>query len=111
MPYARIKRGEKHYRGANGDRARKYLAYREVVQWGAKAQRCTWFNEKRLALDVAVYLKKIDDTTRGDGDNYFKSIADSLQGVAYENDKTVTKGSFELLEDANERVEIEIERG
>lgn len=31
---------------------------------------------------------------RADMDNVFKAVADSLQGVAYENDKQIWEGSF-----------------
>lgn len=108
VPYARIKKGEKYYKGPNGDRARAYLSYRNHVQRHANKQNVPMLTGKRLSLDVLVYLKKIDDTIRGDGDNYFKSIADNLQKVAFANDKVITKGSFELIEDADERVEVEI---
>lgn len=33
--------------------------------------------------------------TRADIDNIFKGVADSLQGLVYENDKQIKKGSFE----------------
>jgi Holliday junction resolvase RusA-like endonuclease len=37
----------------------------------------------------------VEGKTKADIDNVFKGVADSLQGVLYENDKQVKKGKFE----------------
>lgn len=37
----------------------------------------------------------ITGKTKADIDNIFKGVADSLQGLIYENDKQIIKGSFE----------------
>jgi Holliday junction resolvase RusA-like endonuclease len=40
----------------------------------------------------------ISNQTRADADNVFKGIADALQGLAFENDKQIKKGSFEICD-------------
>jgi Holliday junction resolvase RusA-like endonuclease len=58
-----------------------------------------------LSLTMIVYRP----AKRGDLDNYTKILADSLQGVLYENDSQIVRILAERHDDKrNPRVEVEI---
>jgi len=60
--------------------------------------------DARLSLSVKIYTT---GKRRPDGSNVFKSVEDGLEGVAYENDRQIVYGSFEVQE-GEPRVEVEI---
>ena len=102
VPYVRARRGQKY----TDPKASAYFTYKEDVAWRARRVIADLF-EGDVYLFVAVYLKPGDERY-GDADNYFKSICDALQGVAYANDKCVSDGGFMRRFELPERVEIEI---
>jgi len=89
-------------------RARRYLAYKNQVAWTAKAS----FKGKPTKKDVQVHVDiYLNGGLQGDVDNYFKSIADSLNEVVYEDDRQVKEifaRKIECDSDADERVEVTV---
>jgi len=61
-----------------------------------------WPRDRRYRLHVAF-------TGRSDGDNVFKSVADALEGVAYDNDRQVDEGSHERMRAKYPCTEVTIE--
>lgn len=89
-------------------RARRYLAYKNQVAWIAKAG----FNGKITKRDVGIKMDVyLNGGNQGDVDNYFKSIADSLNKVVYEDDRQVKEMFARKIEcdsDKEERVEVTV---
>lgn len=65
--------------------AQRYLAYKDKVAWTAKAQGVKKL-EGKLIAEVTVFLS---GGVHGDVDNYYKSLTDSLNKIAYEDDKQI----------------------
>lgn len=61
--------------------------------------------ESDLEVKMVFYVKG----RHGDGDNLSKSIWDSLNGIAWIDDRQIVKWSGEIVKDSNERTEIVID--
>ena len=88
------------------DRAQKYLAYKDAVGWAAKLEGCT-ITKDAVAVEVHIYLA---GGKEGDADNYAKAICDSLNGIAWEDDRQVRRLVVEKhhCTPPEERAEVEI---
>src|SRR5690625_860911 len=86
-------------------RARRYLAYKNQVAWTAKAHFKGDPTKKDVSIKIDVYL---NGGNQGDIDNYFKSIADALNKVVYQDDRQVKEMIGRKIEDENERVEVSV---
>lgn len=87
--------------------AQRYLDYKMQVGWIAK-QAGIKFLKGRVGVDITVYLAGGLD---GDWDNYGKSITDSLNNIAYKDDRQITDGRvLKVLgvAKAEERAEVKI---
>lgn len=84
-------------------RAKRYLAYKNQVAWVACSVSKRKPTKKDVGIEMDVYL---NGGTQGDIDNYFKSIADALNKVVYEDDRQVREIVGRKVEDENERVEV-----
>lgn len=83
----------------------KTREYERLVGWAAKSAGCRPV-EGPVSVTLSVYAKG-----RLDADNIAKSILDSLNGVAYEDDDQVVElhiWKYRVKNAAEERVEIEI---
>jgi crossover junction endodeoxyribonuclease RusA len=79
-------------------------AYKAEVGWLARAAGAQLLDGD-LSLTMIVYRP----AKRGDLDNYTKILADSLQGVLYDNDSQIVRILAERHDDKhNPRVEVEI---
>jgi|SRR5690625_553689 len=88
-------------------RAQRYLAYKGQVGWIAKQHFQGQPTDKPIGISLTVYLC---GGNQGDIDNYFKSIADSLNKIVYEDDrqiKIIKAIKAECTKD-NERVEVKV---
>ena len=81
---------------------RRTQEYESRVGWHARLARVP-MSEGDVAVKITLYGKR-----RSDADNCAKSILDSLQGIAYVNDKQVVRLQVEWQQ-GDERAEIEIE--
>lgn len=89
-------------------RAQRYLAYKREVGWIAKQHFNGLPTENPVAVEVKIYLS---GGVQGDVDNYFKSIADSLNKIVYEDDrqiKTIKASKIECEMKEDERVEVKV---
>jgi crossover junction endodeoxyribonuclease RusA len=79
-------------------------AYKAEV-WGLAKEAGAQLMAGELSLTMIVYRP----AKRGDLDNYTKILADSLQGVLYDNDSQIVRILAERHDDKhNPRVEVEI---
>lgn len=67
------------------------------------------FGKERIALSVITRPPK-DGRKLGDLSNYFKSIEDGLNGVAYKDDKQITNILGARVEDGEPRTQVILER-
>ena len=67
--------------------AKRYLIYKGVVGWCAKAAGVKMTDQK-VAVEIDVYVA----SRPGDWDNYAKAICDGLNGVAWIDDQQVVDG-------------------
>lgn len=88
-------------------RAQRYLAYKNQVGWIARQHMKGKPTDNPVAVEIKVYLHR---GHQGDVDNYFKSIADSLNKIVYEDDRQIKqiKASKIECEKDNERVEVRV---
>lgn len=85
--------------------SRKYRDTKEAMMWEAKSQ---WQGEP-LTGDVTINIFLYLDNHRPDIDSYLKIILDSLDGIAYDNDRQVTELSVIKMHDSEEpRIEIQV---
>jgi Holliday junction resolvase RusA-like endonuclease len=82
------------------------VAYKQAAALAALGQRCP-----RFLGPVALTLDFYPPDRRGDGDNRVKVLQDSLEGLAYANDRQVRRMAWELHEPdrADPRVVMVIE--
>src|SRR5690625_757058 len=88
-------------------RAKRYLAYKNKVGWTAKQHMQGKPTDKPVAVEIKVYLS---GGVQGDVDNYFKSIADSLNMIVYEDDRQIQVIKAAKIECGknDERVEVKV---
>lgn len=88
-------------------RAQRYLAYKQQVGWIAKQNYKGKPTDKPVFVSVEVYLHR---GVQGDIDNYFKSIADSLNKIVYEDDRQIKDIRARKIECAkdDERVKVKV---
>lgn len=88
-------------------RARRYLAYKQQVGWAARSEYKGKPTDKPVCVEVKVYLHR---GVQGDVDNYFKSIADSLNKIVYKDDRQIRKIKASKIEckKNEERVEVKV---
>ena len=86
----------------------RYMAYKDKVGWTAKEAGIKK-SDRNVKLDIVIYLA---GGRQGDWDNYGKSIADGLNGIAYIDDQQVKEGRVSVKScdsKHNERAEIIIQ--
>ena len=82
--------------------SREGRIYRQRVAWTCRDLR-------RIDGDVVVRIKVYRPAKRGDLDNCFKAILDSLRGLAFHDDSQVVRIEADRYDDkANPRVEVEV---
>lgn len=89
-------------------RARRYLAYKNQVGWIARQHFKGNPTDKPVAVEIKVYLHR---GVQGDVDNYFKSIADSLNKIVFKDDRqiqTIVASKIECNSKDDERVEVKV---
>ena len=89
-------------------RAQRYLKYKTLVGRTARQHFKRLPTEKSVAVEIKVYLHR---GVQGDVDNYFKSIADSLNKIVYKDDrqiKTIKASKIECISEDDERVEVKV---
>lgn len=78
-------------------------AYQEAVFYTARGV-------EPLEGDLSIALRFFRPAKRGDLDNRIKQLCDSLQGIAYHDDKQIARLEAERFDDKkNPRVEVTIE--
>ena len=105
VPAVRMTQRSKYTR-----RAQRYLAYKKQVGWVARQHyKGGRPSKKPIGIGIKVYLC---GGNQGDIDNYFKSIADSLNKIVYEDDRQVNTILYShIIQCASkdrERVEVEV---
>lgn len=108
VPYVRMTQRGKYVK----KNAQKYMDYKSTVAWTYKANKGTKL-EGNIEIDVTVYLhgKTTPMGMDGDVDNYIKTAMDSLNKIAYEDDRQVVKaiGEKKPCKSPNEqRMEIKL---
>lgn len=89
-------------------RAQRYLKYKKIVGWTARQHLKGKPTDKPVCVEIKVYLHR---GHQGDVDNYFKSIADSLNKIVYEDDrqiKQIKASKIECASKDDERVEVKV---
>jgi|SRR5699024_2562953 len=88
-------------------RAKRYLAYKNKVGWVARQHFRGRPTDKPVKLSIAIYLS---GGNQGDIDNYYKTIADSLNEIIYEDDRQIKVMEAKKIECGKdeERVEIRV---
>lgn len=81
----------------------KTRQYEELVAWCAKQE-----VQEPLKGDIAVDIKIYAKNYCGDMDNICKALLDSMNGIAYNDDKQVAAMMVQRMKDKDERVEIEL---
>lgn len=85
------------------ERSSKYLAYKSLVGWEAKAA-----GAKKIMGDVSANLTfYICQGRRPDLDNLIKSILDSCNMICYDDDRQVTKIQAEIIKSSREEQRVE----
>ena len=84
VPAVRMTRQSKFTSAA----AQRYLSYKDAVGWAARNAGCHEPSGEPIDLLVTVWLPS-GLKTRGDLDNYVKTVADGLNGVAWYDDRQV----------------------
>ncbi len=84
---------------------RRTQDYEAKVGWQARIAR-VMLTEKDVRVTIRLYAR---GKRRPDADNCAKSILDSLQGIAYVNDRQVRHLDVGWEQSEDERAEIEIE--
>ena len=66
---------------------------------------------EKLKVNVKIFKNvKVDSKRFGDGDNHLKAVFDALNGIVWEDDSQIVKGTFEKFKDKDPHLIIEIER-
>lgn len=88
-------------------RAKRYLAYKGQVGWIARQHYRGRPTDKPVKLSIALYLS---GGNQGDIDNYYKTIADSLNKIIYEDDRQIKIMEAKKVEceKNKERVEVKV---
>src|SRR5690625_2850893 len=89
-------------------RAQRYLAYKNKVGCVARQHMQGKPTKEPVSVEVKVYLC---GGNQGDVDNYFKSIADSLNKIVYKDDrqiKMIKASKIECSSKDDERVEVRV---
>lgn len=103
IPAVRMTQRSKYTR-----RARRYLAYKGQVGWIARQHMQGQPTDKPILVETKVYLHR---GIQGDVDNYFKSIADSLNKIVYKDDRQIQQikaSKIECNSKDDERVEVKV---
>ena len=103
VPAVRMTQRSKYTR-----RAKRYLAYKNQVGWIARQHFKGKPTKAPVAVEVKIYLHR---GVQGDVDNYFKSIADSLNKIIYKDDrqiKMIKASKIECISEDDERVEVKV---
>ena len=110
VPYVRMTQRGKYVK----ENAQRYLTYKDLIKYTAMSHRIGQIEAERIEVRVKVYLhgKTTPMGNDGDIDNYIKSALDSLNGIAFKDDRQVVKvyGEKQPCKADEERIEIEIER-
>src|SRR5690625_4735993 len=72
--------------GRRSKRTMRYMAYRNQIGWIARQHMQGRPTKKSVAVEVKVYLH---GGNQGDVDNYFKTVADGLNKIVYEDDRQI----------------------
>lgn len=102
IPAVRMTQRSKH----RNPQAQRYLAYKDAVGWTAKAAGIERYDGPVIvAIDVFLANRM---GQRGDIDNIGKALTDSLNGIAYDDDKQITRLTISLRSagDGDERAEV-----
>jgi Holliday junction resolvase RusA-like endonuclease len=88
IPYVRMTQRGKYVK----KNAQRYLAYKDIVGYTAKTSNIH-VSDKKIKISVFIYLngKKTPMGMDGDSDNYLKTACDSLNGIAYIDDRQITE--------------------
>lgn len=86
--------------------AQKYLAFKEFAGWEARKHFKGEPWQGPVGVEIRIYLKV--NRTRGDGDNYMKSLLDSMNGIIFEDDSQVVEGHFHILDGEPQRTEVRV---
>lgn len=108
VPYVRMTQRGKYVK----KNAQRYLDYKNTIAWMYKGNRLPKLDGK-LEINVIVYLhgKTTPMGMDGDVDNYIKTAMDSLNGIAYDDDRQVVRaiGEKKPCKHASEqRMEIKL---
>ncbi len=108
IPYVRMTQRGKYIK----TNAQRYLTYKNIVGYTARATGMR-VSDKKIKISVFVYLygKKSPMGMDGDSDNYLKTCCDSLNGVAYIDDRQITEAHVYKYpcEKEQERMEIYVQ--
>jgi len=89
-------------------RAQRYLRYKSHIGWTARQHFRGSPTKEPVAVETKIYLK---GGNQGDVDNYFKSVADSLNKIVYKDDrqiKMIKASKIECNSKEDERVEVRV---
>ena len=104
VPYARVRTNK----GRHFFNPERYRSFKEEMGWQARlviAEPTT----KPLAIRVRIYREMPPESLRfGDIDNHLKAVLDSLNGIAFVDDRQVVSAQI-TLHRGNPRIEIELE--
>lgn len=110
VPYVRMTQRGKYVKR----NAQRYMAYKDSIKYIALNQIKGEIATENMKVIVKVYLKGKTTPMGNDGDidNYIKSALDSLNGIAYKDDRQVVKvyGEKQPCKANEERMEIEISK-
>lgn len=92
VPYVRMTQRGKFVK----KNAQRYLTYKDIIAWEYKGNQGPKLNGD-VEIDVIVYLygKTTPMGMDGDIDNYIKAAMDSLNEIAYKDDRQVVKATGE----------------
>ncbi|MBD1223272.1 RusA family crossover junction endodeoxyribonuclease [Virgibacillus halodenitrificans] len=87
--------------------AKRYLAYKKQVGWIAKQHYKGKPTNKPIGVNITLY---INGGNHGDIDNYAKSLTDSLNKIAYVDDKQIEIMNLKKMkcEKGEDRVEMSV---
>jgi len=108
IPYVRMTQRGKYVK----KNAQRYMDYKSTVAWSYKAKKGPKLNGN-IEIGVTVYLhgKTTPMGMDGDVDNYIKTAMDSLNKIAYDDDRQVVRAIGEkkpCKSQKEERMEIKL---
>jgi Holliday junction resolvase RusA-like endonuclease len=106
IPYVRTTQKQKFK-----DKAyRRYCDFKSLVIWEYRRQCKDMYFNKNIEVAVKCYLKGKSTPMGKDGDvdNYLKAVLDSLNKVAYPDDRLIIKGTVTKEPSEVEGIEITI---